>query len=294
LPVIEAFQRLNPLKKISYISIMESDILQRNNVRVVGKGTIPMLFAHGFGCGQDMWRFITPAFEKDYRLILFDYVGAGKSDQRFYNRQRYAHLQGYAMDILEICDALELKDVIFVGHSVSGMIGLLAAIARPDQFAQLIMIGPSPCYIDDDTYRGGFSHADITQLLDTMEKNYIGWANYLAPAIMGNYDQPGLGAELAASFCSTDPLIARQFAEATFFSDNRGDLASAATPTLLLQCTNDIIAPLEVGEFLAANMPNSTLRVMKATGHCPHMSAPEETIQLIQEYLTQQQNVLRN
>jgi sigma-B regulation protein RsbQ len=282
------------MSKFRYFPPMDSDIIKRNNVRIIGEGTTPMLFAHGFGCDQQMWRFITPAFEKDYRLILFDYVGAGRSDLSFYNKDRYAHLQGYAMDVLDICDALELDKAIFVGHSVSSMIGLLAAIARPDQFSHLIMIGPSPCYIDDDTYRGGFSRTDIVELLDTMEKNYIGWANYLAPAIMGNADQPGLGAELSSSFCSTDPAIARQFAEATFFSDNRGDLAGAKVPTLLLQCTNDIIAPLEVGDYLAANMPASTLRVMKATGHCPHMSAPDETIHMIKEYLASQQDVLRN
>jgi sigma-B regulation protein RsbQ len=233
-----------------------------------------------------MWRFITPAFENDYKIILFDYVGAGKSDKSSYNHERYSSLEGYAQDVLEICEALDLEKAIFVGHSVSSMIGLLAAIHKPYYFKQLIMIGPSPCYIDDDNYRGGFKKADIENLLTTMDQNYIGWANFLAPAIMANNERPELASELTESFCSTDPLIARQFAEATFFSDNRNDLPHSPVPTLLLQCSEDIIAPIEVGEYLSKNIPNSTLTVLRATGHCPHMSAPEETIEKIKEYLS--------
>lgn len=246
-----------------------------------------MMFAHGFGCDQNMWRFLTPAFENDYRIILFDYVGAGNSDTSAYNKERYSSLQGYAQDILEICEELQLRNVILVGHSVSSMIGLLAAVEEPEYFEKMIMVGPSPCYINHDNYKGGFERKDIEGLLDTMEKNYIGWANFLAPNIMGNKDRPHLGEELTQSFCSTDPLIARQFAEATFFSDNRSDLTKTKVPSLILQCSDDIIAPLEVGEYLAKNLPGSSLRVMKATGHCPHMSEPEETISLIKEYLAQ-------
>lgn len=264
---------------------MAENILARNNVRVSGRGTQPVLFAHGFGCDQNMWRYITPAFEKDYRIILFDYVGAGKSDLSAYHPERYGSLQGYAQDVLEICEALQLHDVIFVGHSVSAMIGLLASIEQPKYFARMIMIGPSPGYINDENYKGGFERRDIEGLLETMEKNYIGWANFLAPNIMGNKDRPELGEELTESFCSTDPVIARQFAEATFFSDNRQDLKKSRIPSLLLQCSDDIIAPLEVGIYLHKNLPHSTLRVMKATGHCPHMSEPEETISLMKEYL---------
>lgn len=264
---------------------MGKAIRERNNVKVFGKGTQPMLFAHGFGCDQNMWRFITPAFEKDYKIILFDYVGAGKSDITAYNPERYASLQGYAKDILEICGELQLANVIFVGHSVSSMIGLLAAIEEPSYFERLIMVGPSACYINDENYKGGFEKKDIEGLLETMEKNYIGWANFLAPKIMDNSDRPHLGQELTESFCSTDPVIARQFAEATFFSDNRKDLKKIKIPSLILQCSEDIIAPQEVGEYLSKNLKNSTLRIMKATGHCPHMSAPEETISLIREYL---------
>ncbi|RYY39575.1 MAG: alpha/beta hydrolase [Chitinophagaceae bacterium] len=263
-----------------------SNVLQRNNVHVFGKGTTPMLFAHGFGCDQNMWRYLTPAFENDYQIILFDYVGSGHSDASAYNEQRYSSLRGYAQDVLDICAELNLRDTIFVGHSVSSMIGLLAANAEPSYFSRLIMVGPSPCYINDAGYKGGFERKDIEGLLETMDQNYIGWANFLAPAIMGHKDRPELGEELTRSFCSTDPKIARRFAEATFFSDNRRDLAQNSVPSLILQCSEDIIAPSEVGEYLAATMPRSTLRVMRATGHCPHMSEPEETIQLMKEYLS--------
>jgi len=264
---------------------MSDSILRRNNVNVFGQGEQPLIFAHGFGCDQNMWRFVTPAFENNFKIILFDYVGAGKSDRSAYNKERYASLNGYAQDVLEICAALNIRNSIFVGHSVSSMIGLLAALEQPNYFEKLIMVGPSPCYINDDGYFGGFDRKDIEGLLETMDKNYIGWSNFLAPNIMGNKDRPELGAELTESFCSTDPVIARQFAEATFFSDNRQDLMKLRTPSLILQCSDDIIAPLEVGDYLAKNLDNSTLRVMKATGHCPHMSAPAETIDLIEEYL---------
>jgi sigma-B regulation protein RsbQ len=244
-----------------------------------------MLFAHGFGCDQHMWRRIIPAFEKDFKVIVFDYVGSGKSDLTAYNPQKYSHLQGYADDVLDICRALDLQDVIFVGHSVSSMIGILAANKAPGLFSRLILIGPSARYINDEGYIGGFARKDIDDLLDTMDKNYIGWANFLGPAIMKNDDRPELGQELTESFCSTDPVIARQFAEVTFFSDNRKDLEKVRVPSLILQCSDDLIAPLAVGEYLHQHIPQSTLEVMAATGHCPHVSAPEETIALMQAYL---------
>jgi len=263
-----------------------ADILHRNNVHVSGRGTQPMLFAHGFGCDQNMWRFVAPAFADDYRIILFDYVGAGHSDLAAYDRTRYSSLDGYATDVIEICEALDLRDVIFVGHSVSSMIGVLAANRHPEYFSKLIMLGPSPRYINDPPgYVGGFSKSDIEGLLETMDKNYIGWANFLAPAIMKNPERPELGQELTESFCSTDPVIARNFAEATFFADNRSDLAAVQVPSLIMQCAEDIIAPPQVGEYLARELKGSTLRQMQATGHCPHMSAPEETVALMREYL---------
>ena len=264
---------------------MTRNISARNNVKVFGHGTQPMVFAHGFGCDQNMWRFVTPAFEEDFKIVLFDFVGAGKSDISAYNPDRYSSLQGYAQDVLEICEELKLKDVILVGHSVSSMIGLLAAVERPEYFSHIIMVGPSPCYINDDDYVGGFEKKDIEGLLETMEKNYIGWANFLAPNIMGNKERPELGQELTDSFCSTDPVIANQFARATFFSDNRKDLSKLRTPSLILQCSEDIIAPLEVGNYLHQHLRDSELKIMKARGHCPHMSEPEETISLIKDYL---------
>ena len=265
---------------------MPADIVARNNVKLSGSGTQPMLFAHGFGCDQNMWRFVAPAFADDYRIVTFDYVGSGKSDLTAYDAERYASLHGYASDVLDVVHALDLHDVIFVGHSVSSMIGVLAANREPERFARLIMIGPSPRYVNDGPeYVGGFERSDIDGLLETMDRNYVGWANFLAPAIMKNPDRPELGAELTESFCSTDPIIARRFAKATFFSDNRDDLPRLRVPALVLQCSEDIIAPTSVGEYVHERTPGSTFRMMEATGHCPHMSAPEETIALIREYL---------
>ena len=265
---------------------MLSDVRRRNNVKILGAGTQPMVFAHGFGCDQNMWRFVAPAFADDYRIVLFDYVGSGKSDLNAYDPVRYSALDGYAQDVLDVLETLDLRDVVFVGHSVSAMVGVLAANREPDRFARLIMIGPSPRYLNDaPEYAGGFERADIEGLLETMDKNFIGWATFLGPAIMKNPERPELGEELTQSFCSTDPVIARRFAEATFFSDNRGDLSRVNVPSLLLQCSDDMIAPDVVGEYVHRHTPGSTLRVMKATGHCPHMSAPEETIMLIREYL---------
>lgn len=267
---------------------MANEVLKRNNVNISGVGKQAILFAHGFGCDQQMWRFVAPAFEDDYRVILFDYVGCGGSDLTAYNKERYSSLQGYAQDVLDICAALQIKDAVFVGHSVSAMIGLLASLHAPQYFKQLVMVGPSPCYINDGDYTGGFSRSDIEGLLDTMDKNYIGWANFLAPAVMGNPDRPELGEELKQSFCSTDPVIARRFAEVTFFADNRADLAKAKLPSLILQCSEDIIAPMAVGHYMHRHLPNSQLKIMEVSGHCPHMSAPEETIALIKEYLKQE------
>ncbi|HJQ54327.1 MAG TPA: alpha/beta hydrolase [Gemmatimonadaceae bacterium] len=266
---------------------MNSSVLTRNNVKVSGHGTQPMLFAHGFGCDQNMWRFMTPAFAEDYKIVLFDYVGSGKSDLKAYDARRYSTLEGYAQDVLDVIHALDIRDVVFVGHSVSGMIGVLAANREPSLFAHLVMVGPSPRYINDESYVGGFEKRDIEELLDTMDKNYIGWANFLAPAIMKNPDRPELSAELTESFCSTDPVIARRFAEATFFADNRGDLHKVKVPSLVLQCSDDIIAPDSVGDYLARQLPGSTLHNLQATGHCPHMSHPEETIAAVKAYLAQ-------
>jgi len=261
-------------------------MLKRNNVKVLGRGTKTLLLAHGFGCDQNMWRFITPAFQDDYRVVLFDYVGAGQSDTSAYSRTRYGTLRGYAQDVLEICHALELKDVIFVGHSVSAMIGVLAAIDEPSRFEKLILIGPSPCYASDGDYVGAFSKSDIESLLESLDSNYLGWSSTMAPVIMGTPQRPELGAELTNSFCRADPEIAKSFARVTFTSDNRADLPRVTTPSLILQCSQDVIAPLEVGEYLHRNLAGSQLQVLEATGHCPHLSAPEETIAAMKAYLS--------
>ena len=266
---------------------MNQNILIRNNVNVAGRGTKAMLFAPGFGCDQNMWRLVAPFFEEHFRVILFDYVGSGKSDYNAYSPSKYRDLKGYAQDILDICAALELKDVIFVGHSVGAVIGMLASIQEPDRFEQLIMIGPSPCYLNDPpNYSGGFEREDLEALIDMMEMNYIGWANYLSQVIMKNPERPELSKELEESFCSTDPTVARQFAIATFFSDNREDVLKVTVPSLILQCSDDAIAPIEVGRYMHRTLSESTLYLMEATGHCPHVSHPEETVRLINKYLT--------
>jgi sigma-B regulation protein RsbQ len=259
--------------------------IQRNNVRVLSEGTQTLMFAHGYGCDQNMWRFITPAFREDCQLVLFDHVGAGRSDISAYSQTRYSTLRGYAADVLEICRALVLTDVIFVGHSVSAMIGILAAIEEPALFQKLILIGPSPCYINDGDYVGGFTRKDIEGLLEALDSNYLGWSSSMAPVIMGNPERPELGAELANSFCRTDPEIAKHFARVTFLSDNRADLPKVKTPSLILQCSEDVIAPPSVGEYMHRHLANSQLHILEATGHCPHMSAPEETIAAMRSFL---------
>jgi sigma-B regulation protein RsbQ len=273
---------------------MSESVLRRNNVRVTGKGTQPMLFAHGFGCDQNMWRFVAPAFMDDYRVVLFDYVGSGASDLGAYDTERYASLAGYAEDVLDIVHALDLRDIVFVGHSVSSMVGVLAANREPDRFARLVLVGPSPRYLNDEGYVGGFERRDLEGLFDMMDRNFIGWANFLAPAIMKNPDRPELGEELEQSFCSTDPVIARRFAEATFYADNRADVPHVQVPSLIMQCAEDMVAPAEVGRWLRGAMPRSTLRFLEATGHCPHLSHPEETIRVMREYLASEPDRARD
>jgi len=260
-------------------------VLKRNNVTVQGKGATPILFAHGFGCDQNMWRLVAPAFLDDYKIILFDHVGAGNSELSAYSPDKYSTLEGYAADILEIAYALELKDIVFVGHSVAAMMGILVARQAPDLFSKLVLVGPSPCYINDGDYIGGFEKDQIEELLESLETNHLGWSMTMAPVIMGNEDRKELGEELANSFCRTDPAIARQFARTTFLSDTRDIIASVEIPTLILQCSQDVIAPKSVGEYLHERIPQSQLVIMKATGHCPNLSAPEETIAAIKDFL---------
>ncbi len=261
-------------------------IHKRHHINVIGRGKTDMILAHGYGCDQNMWRLITPAFEDRYRIIVYDLVGCGNSDLSAYDRTKYGTLDGHARDVLEIAAELTTGPVVFVGHSVSAMIGLLAGIAEPDRFRAQVMIGPSPCYINDGDYVGGFSRADIESLLDTLDSNYLGWASAMAPKIMGAPDKPELGEELANSFCRTDPEIAKHFARVTFLSDNRADLPKLKTPTLLLQCSDDLIAPMPVGEYLHEHIPNSQLRVIENIGHCPHLSAPGAIIEAMREFLS--------
>jgi sigma-B regulation protein RsbQ len=259
--------------------------LKRNNVHVVGNQPTAMMFAHGFGCDQNMWRYVSPAFEDKFRIVLFDHVGAGRSDLKAYDRTKYSSLDGYAEDVVEIGNDLGLKDAIFVGHSVSAMIGLLASFKAPEMFKSLVMVGPSPRYIDDERYTGGFKEQQIAELLAFLGENHMGWSAAMAPVIMGNADRPELGQELINSFCRTDPEIAKQFAHVTFNSDNRDDLAKATIPTLILQCSEDVIAPPAVGEFVHKQMPNSKLVILKATGHCPNLSAPDEVIAAMRDFV---------
>lgn len=264
---------------------MSKKIIKRNNITIHGDGNKPMLLVHGYGCDQNMWRFITPKFKADYQIILIDLVGSGKSDENAYDYNKYNSLEGYADDIVEICDALGLEDVNFVGHSVSAMIGTLASLKRPDLFKKLIMISPSARYINDDDYFGGFSKKDIDELLETLDSNYLGWSSSMAPVIMGNADRPELAEELEHSFCQTNPEIAKHFAKVTFLGDNRKDLDKLTTDTLILQCKSDVIASIEVGEYVHNHIPNSKFVILDATGHCPHLSAPSETIEAMKQYL---------
>lgn len=258
---------------------------ERHNIHIVGNGPTDMIMAHGYGCDQNMWRLITPAFEKDYRIILYDLVGSGRSDLTAYDKAKYGSLDGHARDLLAIAAELTRRPAVFVGHSVSAMIGLLAGVANASAFSTHVMIGPSPCYINDGDYVGGFSRADIESLLDTLDSNYLGWASAMAPKIMGAPEQPQLSEELTNSFCRTDPEIAKHFARVTFTSDNRADLPKLKEPTLLLQCSDDIIAPRSVGDYLHRHLPQSTLKVIDNIGHCPHLSAPDQIIDAVRTFL---------
>ncbi|MFJ9523156.1 alpha/beta fold hydrolase [Kitasatospora sp. NPDC101801] len=260
-------------------------IRRRNNVTVTGRADGPvLLLAHGFGCDQNMWRLVVPALAEHYRVVLFDYVGSGRSAHGTWSEERYSSLEGYAADVLEVCEALDLREVTFVGHSVSAMVGVLAAARAPQYFSRLAMVAPSPRYIDDAGYQGGFSAEDIDELLESLDANYLGWSAAMAPVIMGNADRPELGEELTASFCATDPDMARVFARTTFLSDSRQDLKTVAVPTLVLEGRQDAIAPREVGAYVHAAIPGSRLVTLEATGHCPQLSAPEATAAAILDF----------
>jgi sigma-B regulation protein RsbQ len=261
------------------------NVLQRNHATVRGGGAVTMVFAHGFGCDQNMWRLLAPQYASRFRTVTFDHVGSGRSDLGAYDRSKHDSLEGYASDVNEIIDEVADGPVVFVGHSVSAMIGMLADLRRPGRIAGHVMVGPSPCYINDGDYVGGFSREDIDSLLETLEANYLGWAGSIAPAIMGAPEQPELAEELTHSFCRTDPEIAKQFARVTFTADNRSDLPNLKTPVLVVQSSDDFIAPLVVGEYLRDRLPNAMLRVVDNIGHCPHLSAPCASASAMDEFL---------
>lgn len=267
--------------------------LKRNNVKVEGSGCDTMVFIHGFGCDQTMWKLVEPEFRRDFKTVCYDLTGCGKSDINRYDFTEYSTLQGHVNDLLRIIGELDLTSVTLVGHSVSAMTGLIASIqaegSAPShpRFRRHVMVGPSPCYINDGDYKGGFERAEIESLLETLDLNYLGWARSMAPAIMGNPERPELAQELAEAFCSNDPAIASHFARVTFYGDNRKDLPSNKLPTLILQCSQDVIAPLTVGEYMHRHMPNSKLVVMEATGHCPQLSAPQEFISCMRNFIEQ-------
>ncbi|MEV0254544.1 alpha/beta hydrolase [Streptomyces sp. NPDC050732] len=262
------------------------DICSRNNVKVTGPADGPVVvLAHGFGCDQNMWRLTVPALADRYRVVTFDYVGSGGSELSAFSQERYSSLEGYARDVVEVCEELDLRNAVFVGHSVSAMVGVLAARMAPSRLGALVMVAPSPRYIDDGGYRGGFSAQDIDELLESLDANYLGWSAAMAPMIMGNPERPELGEELTNSFCATDPDIAAVFARTTFLSDSREDLKSVTVPTLVLECSQDVIAPREVGAYVHAAIPSSRLVTLDATGHCPQLSAPQATNEAILTFL---------
>jgi sigma-B regulation protein RsbQ len=259
----------------------------RNNVNMVGVEDAPvLLLAHGFGCDQNLWRPLVERLGTQFRIVLMDHVGAGSADPAAWDAEKYSSLSGYAADVVEIVRELDLREVIYVGHSVAAMIGALAIIDEPGRFAKLVMVTPSPRYIDDGEYHGGFSESDIEELLESIDANYLGWSHAMAPVIMGNPDRPDLHAELEASFCRTDPACARVFARTTFLADNRSDLADVPVPTLVLECTHDAIAPRAVGAYVAQHIPDSRLLTLDAIGHCPHVSDPDATAAAIAAFAT--------
>ncbi len=258
---------------------------KKHNVTILGNGERELVFMHGFGCDQHVWRHITPAFENDHRIVLFDHVGSGKSDLSQYDERKYSSLQGYADDLIALVRELGLSRPVVVGHSVSAMIAILAAVREPELFSKLVLIGPSPYYLNDGDYPGGFERKDIDDLLAAMDSNFFGWSSMIAPVIMGNADRPELAGELSENFCRTDPDISRKFARVTFLSDAREDLPKLTVPSLIVQCSTDALVPPAVGEYMHRQMPGSTLAVLSATGHCPHMSEPRELIDSIRHWL---------
>jgi sigma-B regulation protein RsbQ len=267
---------------------MATRIIKRNHVNVQGQGNQTLIFAHGFGADQTVWRHIVAAFDSDYRIVLFDHVGAGKSDFTAYSRSRYSSLYGYAEDLLELCAELKLTHTILVGHSVSAMIALLASVMEPQRFSRLIFIGASPRYLNDVDYHGGFEQSDLDALYAAMSANYEAWAcGFFAPLMMGNPERPSLAREYAATLAAIRPDIALAVARAIFQSDFRAHLPRLTLPTLIIQSSDDKAVPPNVGRYLAAKIPKSQLVNINAQGHVPHLSAPDEVIRAIRAYLAE-------
>lgn len=266
-----------------------ADTSSRNAVRRSGLAAGPdvsvLVFVHGFGCDQTMWDQVAPSFEHTHHVVVYDLTGAGSSDLSAYDRQRHGTLQGHADDLIEILTALEIEGAVIVGHSVSAMIAALAAISEPARIGQLVMVAPSPCYLEDGDYHGGFAREDLHELIDAMDENYVSWAYQLAGVANGPSNDAAYSEALGRRFCATDHRIARHFARVTFLSDHRADMPKVPVPTLVLQCSDDAIAPVFVGDWLRQAIPDATLTHLNATGHCPHVTAPEETTAAIRKYL---------
>lgn len=262
------------------------EILKRNNVNIIGKGEKTIVFGHGLACDQKIWDTILPYFEEDYQIVLYDYVGSGDSDFSAFDTERYSTMHGYAKDLLEILEAIDVGEVIFVGHSVSAMIGILASIEKPEYFENLILIGSSPRYLNEHpNYHGGYDESDIEELITMMEMNFSGWATLAAANFMNNPDRPLLTEQLIEVYNEEDPAMMKSFAEVVFLSDHRQDLPEVTIPSLIMQCSEDSIVPLESAEYLHKHLKNSKLIVMEATGHYPQISYPEETVNTILEYI---------
>ena len=266
---------------------MDTQFIERNNIHEMGNlaARETILFAHGYGSDQTAWRFITPAFEKDYHLVLYDLMGCGKSDVDSYNRSEYESLYDYADDLIEICDRLELRQVTLVAHSVSGMIGALASIKRPGLFKRMVFIGASPCYLVDGDYNGGFTRDAVAGLLNAIGDNYLTWARGFAPVAMNAPEQPFLGDEFALSLSSMRPDVSLGIATTIFLSDHRKNLDTMEGPVLILQAHNDVAVPDAVGEYLQRVIPGSRLQWISTNGHFPHLSNPAEVIEAIEGFL---------
>ena len=260
-------------------------LAQQHAISIRGRGETPMIFLHGYGCDQNMWRLMTPYFEPSHKVVLYDQIGAGKSDVSAYDKAKYASLEGYADDLIAICQVLALGPVVVVAHSVGCTIALLAARRRPELFDRLALVGPSPCYVNEGDYVGGFARNELDEMLEFLQINHAGWSARMAPVIMGHPERPELAAELEASFCRIDPTIAHEFAKATFLSAHRAELADVTTPTLILQSDEDVVAPVTVGSYMHAVMPDSALVVLRSPGHCPHISAADRVAAAILHYL---------